>query len=297
MLYSYFLTEKEKTKSEALEELLKSLDKAYELYISMLVLMIDMTDVQDLRLDQAKHKYLPSDEDLNPNTRFVENAFIQDLKKNEDLEAYLKELPISWRGDELFLKLMLDKVLNSEVYKSYMEAPGTSYKNDCEFWREIMKQVILKDEDLAEYLESKSVYWNDDLGVMGTFVLKTIKRFEETLGSCTIQKMYKDDEDRNFGKDLFNRAVMEREDNERLIEQFVKKEHWEVDRIAFMDKVIMGLALSEIKDFDAIPTRVSLNEYIEIAKYYSTPKSGQYINGILNSAINYLKKEGRIAKD
>ena len=297
MVYSYLLTKEGRTIKDAKKELEKSLDKAYELYISLLVLMIDLTDYHDRKLDMAKHKYLPTEHDMNPNTRFADNRFIAKLRENEDLQAYLKENPISWQDDIIFMKLMHDKIVNSTVYKEYMEAPVCSFVDDCDFWKDIMKKVIFVDDDLLEILESKSVYWNDDLNVMGTFVLKTIKQYIASPDQTTIQPKYKDEEDGEFGERLFDCAVRENEENNSIIDRFVLKEQWDVERIAFMDRVVIGVALSEVKNFDSIPTKVSMNEFIEIGKYYSTPKSGQFINGILNSAINYLKDSGRITKE
>lgn len=297
MLYSYLLTKEEKSVKEAKKELDKSLDKAYELYISILKFMIDLTDLQDLRLDEARHKYLPTEEDINPNTRFIDNKFIAKLKENEDLKSYLDENPVSWRDDIIFMKLILDKVLNSDIYEKYMSAEETTYADDCNLWKDLLKKVILVDDDFLELLESKSVYWNDDLSVMGTFVLKTIKQYASNPDTVTIQPKYKDDEDSEFGERLFSCAVRENEENNHIIDKFILKDLWDVERIAFMDRVVLGVGLSEVKNFDSIPTKVTMNEYIEIAKYYSTPKSGQFINGILNSAINYLKDSGRISKE
>lgn len=297
MLYSYLLTKEGRTISNAKKELEKSLDKAYELYISMLVLMIDLTDYHDLKLDMAKHKYLPTELDKNPNTRFADNKFIARLRENKDLKAYLKDIPISWREDIIFMKLMHDKILHSKVYEDYMNAESVSFEDDCSLWRDLLKKVVFVDEDLLEILESKSVYWNDDLNVMGTFVLKTIKQISNNPVIATIQPKYKDEEDNEFGERLFECAVRENEENNKIIDRFVQKDQWDTERLAFMDRVILSVGLSEIKNFDNIPTKVSMNEYIEIAKFYSTPKSGQFVNGIINSSINYLKDCGRITKN
>ena len=297
MLYSYLLTKEGRTIKDAKKELEKSLDKAYELYISMLVLMIDLTDYHDLKLDMAKHKYLPTEHDINPNTRFADNGFIAKLRENEELNAYLKDNPVTWRDDIIFMKLMHEKIINSSVYKEYMEAENSDYASDCNFWNDVLKKVVFVDEDLQEILETKSVYWNDDLNVMGTFVIKTIKQFASDPDSATIQDKYKDEEDREFGERLFECAVRENEENNNIIDRFVQKEQWDTERIALMDRIVLGVALSEVKNFDGIPTKVSMNEFIEIAKYYSTAKSGQFINGILNSAINYLRDSGRISKE
>lgn len=297
MLYSYLLTKEGRTVKDAKKELAKSLDKAYELYISMLVLMIDLTDYHDFKLDLAKHKYLPTEHDMNPNTKFADNKFIAKLRDCEALKEYLSDNPISWRDDIIFMKLMHEKVVNSATYKEYMESETSSLEDDCFFWREILKKIVFVDDDLHEILESKSVYWNDDLNIMGTFVIKTIKQFSSNPDTATIQSKYKDVEDSEFGERLFDCAVRECEENNSIIDRFIQKEQWDVERIAFMDRVVLGVALSELKNFDSIPAKVTMNEFIEIGKYYSTPKSGQFINGILNSAINYLRDSGRITKE
>lgn len=294
-LYSYLLTQEDTTLRNALMQLSKSFDKSYELYNYLLLLMIELTDLQDRRLDDAKNKYLPSEEDLNPNMRFVDNQFVAKLKADETLQEYISENKLSWKNDDIFLKLMLDKIVRSEIYTNYMAADSTSYNNDCEVWKQLMKQVVLPDDSLADILESKSVYWNDDLDTMGTFVLKTIRRFQENEKE-PILPMFKDEEDSEFGKKLFMMAVESKSENDKLIDEFVT-DKWDVERIAFMDRVIMDVCLTEIKGFLSIPTSVSLNEYIELAKYYSTPKSGTFVNGILNAIVRDLKAKRIIVKD
>ena len=159
---------------EARRGLATSLDKAYELYHSLLQLMIDLTDLRALNLDEAKHKYLPSHDDLNPNMRFVENQFIQALRNNDDMKEYLDKTPISWQDEDVTLRRILDKILESDIYKDYMAAPATDFAADYELWYSLFKNIIVESDDLAESLESQSVYWNDDLTIMGSFVLKTI---------------------------------------------------------------------------------------------------------------------------
>ncbi|MEF9923463.1 MAG: transcription antitermination protein NusB [Muribaculaceae bacterium] len=296
MVYSYLLTEKERTIEDAKNELNKSLDKAYELYNGIFVLLCDLTRLQDLRIDAARNKYLPTEADLNPSTRFIDNELIKTLHKNEDLQEYLKENPITWQDDDIFLRLMLDKILNSDIYKQYIDAETTDFKTDCEFWRNILKKIILVDEDFAELLESKSVYWNDDLCSTSTFVLKTLKRIEDGAANQLLP-MYKNDEDKMFGENLFLLTLRNKKYYNELIDKFVQTESWDSERIAFMDRVIMIVGIAEIINFESIPTTVTLNEYIEITKYYSTMKSSQFVNGILNSIINYLKDEGKLLKN
>lgn len=296
MLYAYMVSKDAMTLTTAKKELTKSLDKSYELYNALLKLMIELTDVQDLRLDEAKHKFLPTEEDLNPNMRFVENEFVKRLRADQTLADFVDDKKINWRDDELFVRLLLDKILRSEEYQEYMEMPKTSLVRDGEVWYQLMKKVVLPDENLLEHLQSMSVYYtDDDLQIIGQFVMKTIRRFEDE-ESQPILPQYKNDDDSKFGEQLFSKAVAEMEENNSYIDQFVKTEKWDVERIALMDRVVMCTALTEIRNYPSIPVNVSLNEYIELAKDYSTPRSGQFVNGILNAVVNKLRADKVIIK-
>lgn len=296
MLYAYMVSKDSMTLTTAKKELTKSLDKSYELYNALLKLMIELTDVQDLRLDEAKHKFLPTEEDLNPNMRFVENEFVKRLRADQTLADFMDDKKINWRDDELFVRLLLDKILRSEEYQEYMEMPKTSLVRDGEVWYQLMKKVVLPDENLLEHLQSMSVYYtDDDLQIMGQFVMKTIRRFEDEEAQ-PILPQYKNDDDSKFGEQLFSKAVAEMEENNSYIDQFVKTEKWDVERIALMDRVVMCTALTEIRNYPSIPVNVSLNEYIELAKDYSTPRSGQFVNGILNAVVNKLRADKVIIK-
>lgn len=296
MLYSYQLTKTDKTITKAKKELQASLDKSYELYNSLLQLMIDLTDLQDRELDDAKHKFLPSNEDLNPNMRFVENQLVEWLRNSKKLQDFVNDNNITWRDDELFLRLLLFKVTGSEEYKTYMAMEKTDFASDCEVWLQIMKKVILPDDDLLEHIENMSVYWSvDDLDIMGQFVLKTIRRIEAG-DKEPISPKYKDDEDSEFGEKLFSLAVQERAENDELINKYVRSERWDSGRIALMDRIIMCTALTEIKNFPSIPVNVTMNEYIELAKNFSTPHSGQFVNGILNAVVKSLREQGKVVK-
>lgn len=282
--------------SDAHKSLIKSLDKSYELYFSIFKLMIELTELQYQRLDAAKSKYLPSVEDLNPNTRFVDNQLIKSVESNPDFLEYISKNPISWIDEPLFLKSMLDKILGSDIYNDYMSAPGTSYITDCEFWRNVLKNIIFNDDEFIEMLEAKSALWNDDLHVIGTFVIKSIKHFANTFGENThLIPQFKDEEDAEFGKTLFAETIKNFDLYRSYIDKFISQQ-WDSDRLAFMDIVIMTTAIAEMIKFPLIPIPVTLNEFIEIANGYSTPKSGQFINGILFSVINYLKDEGVLNK-
>ncbi len=278
---------------EARNSLERSLDKARELYFSLLLLPIELTRLQARRLDNARHKYLPTPEDLNPDTRFIDNTFIANLEESPAMKEYLKSNPISWDNGSETLKLLLDKVLQSDIYADYMAAPAVSYEDDCDFWRSIIKNVILPSDILAE-----AIYWNDDLDIIGTFVIKTIKRASSNPGTpITLLPKFKDDEDARFGGELFVDTVENYGTYRSYIDKFINEKQWDPERLAFMDVIIMCTAISELLNFPSIPVPVTMNEYIEIANCYSTSKSGQFINGILFSVINYLKKEGKLLKN
>lgn len=296
MVYSYLLTQDGQKMADAKKELEKSLDKAHELYHYLLMLPVELTHLQELRLDNAKNKYLPTKEDLFPNTKFVDNLLVKKLRECQLLQDYVKENNVSWADSEIYLRLTLDKILHSEIYQDYMATADSNLSADCAFWRELLKKVIFVDDDLSEALESKSVYWNDDLDSIGTFVLKTIKRFEEP-GYFGLLPEFKDDEDRKYADVLFTNAISEKNEYMKLIDRFVSKESWDTERLAFMDVVILLVAIAEVINVPSVPTKVTMNEYIEIAKYYSTVKSGQFVNGILNSIINHLRKENKLLKE
>lgn len=295
-LYSYMLTRPDRTYEQAKNELQASFEKSYELYMYLLKLIIELTDLQERALDDARNKYLATEEDLNPNTRFVDNWLVKQLRDNETINVFFADKLVSWQDEIIFKRLTLDKVLNSEVYKEYMSMEKTDPASDCEVWKQILKQVILNDEDVAEKLETMSLFWSiEDLDTMGQFVIKTIKRFQDGNDS-PIMPMYKDDEDREFGDKLFSRTVQIMDENNILIDSFIKSERWDKNRVALMDRLIMCVAVTELKGFQTIPTNVTLNEYIELAKEFSTPNSGQFVNGILNAIVKNLRERGIVTK-
>ena len=283
---------------DASKALTVSLDKAYELYHALLLLPAEITALRDVRIENARHKFLATPEDLNPNTRMIDNPLPARIAECDDMTEYLKSNPFSWDGDLDMIQRLLDRIMESKIYKDYMEAPATDYKTDCEFWRSVMKNIILPSDDLAEALESKSVYWNDDLEIMGTFVLKTLKRIASSPEGCVeLLPKYKDEEDARFGAELFMDAVNNFDEYRSYVEKFINSTSWDPERMAFMDLIVMVTAIAELLNYPLIPIPVTLNGYIEIANAYSTPRSGQFVNGILYSVINYLQEQGKLNKN
>lgn len=296
LLYSHEIAPSTQPLTKTSKELAKSFDDSQKLYMSLLQLIIDLTNYQALQLDEAKHKYLPTEEDLNPDTRFIDNALFTELSRNAELADYVKSNKISWRDDEIFLRLLLGKVLESEPYKEYMSFEKTDHETDCHVWYQIMKQVLLPDEAIEELVESNSVFvGTEDLETQGDFVLKTIHNIEAHR-SRYLSREFKDDEDKEFGMRLFTLAATEYEANNKVIDSFVNTKRWDLDRLAVMDRLIMSVAITEIKNFDSIPVKVTLNEYIELAKKFSTARSGQFVNGILNAAAKHMRDTGELVK-
>lgn len=281
---------------QALKNLETSLGKAHQLYMSIFALIVSLTRQREQQIEAAKAKYLATAEDKNPNLRFVENEFANALSENEELAAAIKKYGID-ADDYTLLNSLLGAIMESSIYRNYMSAPATSWEADCEFWRDILKTVIFTSDDFIDALEDKSVYWNDDLQIIGTFALKTIRLdAQDPDHMLSYFPQYKDDEDASFGAELFELAVKNRDTYYSYIEKFIDTSNWDSDRLAFMDSVIMICAITEIINYPNIPLPVTLNEYIDIANAYSSPKSGQFINGILFSVVNYLKEEGIIVK-
>lgn len=282
---------------KAKNELAASLDKAYELYYAIFALIVELVDEETERQEAAKAKYLATAQDLNPDTAFIDNSFARFLAENEDLKEFVDEHKITWIDSPMLLKNLLDSIKQSEIYQNYMSAEKHDWVTDCELWRDLLRSVILPSDALAEALETKSIFWNDDVLAMGTFALKTLRRFTGSDHGAGVRFLpkYKDDEDAEFGAQLFTLAVENRDTYRSYIDRFINPD-WDPERLAFMDIVIMTVAIAEILNYPAIPLPVSLNEYIEIANSYSTRRSGPFINGILYSVINMLAEEGLLKK-
>ena len=278
------------------KELFFSLSKAYDLYNYLLLLMVEVTKQANKRLNAAKNKLVPTKEELFPNTKFVENRFIAQLEVNKQLLDFAGNQKKTWENEADFVKTLCDKILESDIYKEYMASETSSYEEDRELWRKLYKNIIFNNIELDQVLEDQSLYWNDDKEIVDTFVLKTIKRFDEKNGAKQeLLPEFKDEEDQDFARRLFRRTILNADYYRHLISENTK--NWDLDRVAFMDVVIMQIALAEILSFPNIPVSVSLNEYVEIAKLYSTPKSGGFINGTLDGIVNSLKKENKLTKN
>ena len=295
IIYAYYQNGG-KNLDTAEKELFFSLSKAYDLYNYLLLLMVEVTKQANKKLNAAKNKLIPTKEELFPNTKFVENRFIAQLEVNKQLLDFAGNQKKTWENEADFVKSLCEQIMESDIYKEYMASETSSYEEDREVWRKIYKKIIFNNAELDQVLEDQSLYWNDDKEIVDTFVLKTIKRFEEKNGAKQeLLPEFKDDEDQDFARRLFRRAILNSDYYRHLISENTK--NWDLDRVAFMDVIIMQIALAEVLSFPNIPVSVSLNEYVEIAKLYSTPKSGGFINGTLDGIVNQLKKENKLMKN
>ena len=294
LVYAYYQNGS-KNLDSAEKELFFSLSKAYDLYNYLLMLMIALTNYAQKRVDAGKAKLAPTSEDLSPNMKFIENKFVAQLEVNKQLLEFISNQKKTWDNDQEFDKELYDKITASDLYKEYMASSDSSYEADRELWRKLYKSFVFNNDSLDQVLEDQSLYWNDDKEIVDTFVLKTIKRFEECIGaSQPLLPEFKDDQDQEFARRLFRRTILNGDYYRHLISDNTR--NWDLDRVAFMDVVIMQCAQAEILSFPNIPISVSLNEYVEIAKLYSTAKSGSFINGTLDGIVNQLKKEGKLTK-
>lgn len=294
ILYSYYKSG-DKTALMVEKELFHSIEKTYDLYYHLLNLAIAITDLATQKLESRKTKLRPTAEDLNPNTRFVDNAFINQLRNNVHLKSYLTEHKLSWVNYPDVLKELYEEIQSTDFYAAYMAAPATDYESDKELWKKIYRKVILVNESLDDSIEEQSIYWTDDVEIVISFILKTIKRFELSEGiGQPLLPMFKDEEDAEFARKLIRGVLTNGASYREIIDQNTR--NWELERIAFMDTLIMEVALSELMDFPTIPVNVTLNEYIEIAKNYSTDKSGTFINGVLDNIVGQLKEQNKLIK-
>ena len=294
IIYAYYQNEGKNVEA-AEKELFFSLSKAHDLYNYLLLLMVEVTRFADRRIDNRRHKLRPTYEDLNPNTRFIDNAFMAQLAANEQLAEYSENQKRSWEDESEFVKRLFERIEASGIYQEYMAKETLTYEDDRELWRKLYRTFIAQNDEIDELLEEQSLYWNDDKAIVDTFVLKTIKRFEPEKGAGQeLMPEYRDDEDKEFARKLFRNAIKNAEVYRNLMAENAK--NWNMERLAFMDILIMQVALAEILSFPSIPVSVSLNEYVEIAKMYSTPKSGSFINGMLDTIVNQLKKENKLSK-
>ena len=276
-------------------ELMFSIGKTYDLYHYLMLLVLEIADIASEKIDQALQKRMPAPEDLNPNRRFVDNLVIAQLRKNLAFKKYISSNKLSWVNYSHIPRLLYNKMIAWEVYREYVESEEHDYASDKKFIIRLITLLFANSEDLNSNLEEQSIYWNDDIDYVTSMIEKTLKKFKADSGENTsLMPLFKNQEDEEFVKLLFLKAVLHAKMCSDLIDN--NTTNWEVERIALMDILVMQLAITEILEFPEIPVKVTLNEYIEIAKYYCTSKSSTFVNGILDNIVKEIRKEGNVNK-
>jgi transcription antitermination protein NusB len=278
------------------KELQRSIDKYYELYVYQLSLFGELFRIAERIIDDGKQKLLPTRDDLNPNTKFIDNLPLRMLVSNAELTTKIQQYKISWRDEHETLRKLFNKIRLSDTYKNYMEKSSNYFSDAKRFIIDIYAEFIANNEYFEDYYEGISIHWLDDFYMVNSSVVKTIESLQESsTNSLRLQPLYKDAvDDKRFVFELFRRVLLRNQELEQLIGD--KTQNWELERIANMDILLMRMAIVELTFFNEIPVKVTLNEYIELSKEYSTDKSKNFVNGILDKLVVELKASGAIAK-
>lgn len=276
------------------KELLFSLSKAYDLYNYLLGLIVAITQEERRRVDIATRR-AEREGTETPSQRFAFNKFATQLEENKQLNLFMEDKKMSWENDVEAVRKLCDQIERSPLYQEYMMSDAEDYETDRELWRRIYRTLIQGNEDLDAILEEKSLYWNADKEIVDTFVLKTIKRFDPAnKADQELLPEYDDTEDREYALKLFRSTILNADTYQRYMSETSR--NWNFSRLAYMDVVLMQIAIAEMLTFPNIPISVTINEYVDLAKLYSTPKSGGYINGMLDAIARHLVDTGRLLK-
>ena len=276
------------------KELLFSLAKAYDLYNYLLALIVSITQEERHRVEINANRATREGTEA-PSQRFAYNKFAVQLEENKQLNSFMETQKHRWEDDMEIVRKLCDQIEQSTIYQEYMVNEEDSYDVDREVWRKIYRTLIQENPDLDAVLEEKSLYWNDDKEIVDTFVLKTIKRFDpENKADQELLKEYREEDDREFAIKLFRSTILNADEYQRYMSE--SSRNWDFSRLAYMDVVIMQIAIAEMLTFPNIPVTVTINEYVDLAKLYSTPRSGGYINGMLDAIARHLIQTGKMMK-
>lgn len=297
VLYAFNRKEGDDLK-EAERELNLSITKSYDLYLYLLQLLAELARIGSDKIEAGLQKNLPSDDDLNPRRRFAEGVLVKKLEDSEILEKLSHNHAISWSGSREISNMLYNKMVLWEPYNEYVKSEYAGTSEERKFLMKMLTEFLLASDDLLTHLEDRSIYWNDDLEFAVIMVEKTLKKIKDKNSQLSsLLPLFKNEDDESFALTLLRKALLSNKATRDLIDKHTT--NWEIERIALMDILVMQLALAEIMAFPEIPVKVTLNEYIEIAKYYSTSKSSTFINGILDKVVremrdaNLFEKSGR----
>lgn len=283
------------------KQLIVSLDKLYELYIHQLSLIVELSDFAKRRIEENRLKQLPTAEDLNPNLRFVQNHFIQQLENNRDYKRRVASYKINWVDEEEMIRKFYNLMREDEAYTTYMNKPEVSYADEKQLVEMVLLKLFSESEYLRSYFDERNIFWSEDFDIAVMMVDKTIKGYRETADEFTsLPTLLKDEnhsdgsEDMQFVKQLYRKTLVNNKELNNVISE--RASNWDLERIAIMDTILIKMAITELIEFPSIPIKVTLNEYIELSKEYSSPKSKVFINGVLDKLIIDYKEQGIIRK-
>lgn len=302
-LYAHFQSEGADL-NQGEKGLTASINSIYDLYIYLLSALLEVSDFARNRIEEGRQKFLPTSEEINPNTRFIENPFLQQLDVNRDLRKNFNRLKINWSDDQEIFRKVFTTLRESEVYLRYMSAPSVSFREHKEIVLYLLGEILLHTDSFTSLFEEKNINWADDIDTSAMMVAKTVKKWEAGYDEFTplpVLIVSPDEEGDDLMKDfvirLFRKTISRSQESGALIAE--RAQNWELDRIAVLDVILIKMAIAEFLDFPTIPVKVTINEYIEISKEYSTPRSKQFINGILDKLVidfreqKLIKKSGR----
>lgn len=275
------------------KNLVESIDKAYDLYFLMMSLIVEVAHYAESRQEIAKQKKLPTYEDLNPNRRFVDNAVVHLIATSDSVCDVLAQRKLSWANNMDAVKDIYNRMIEAEFYNRYMSASVSTFSDDRRFAEEFFTWLD-EDEALADTINEMSLMWNDDLSFALFMATRTVSNLKQSHTEVKVLPKFKSEEDLDFAKTLFVKALVQYEDNQEIVDNYTR--NWDVERIAFMDNLIISIAIAELTNFESIPVKVTLDEWIDIAKYYSSPTSSTFVNGVLDRIVEGLKESGRIKK-
>ncbi|WZL88485.1 transcription antitermination protein NusB [Salinimicrobium sp. 3283s] len=295
-LYAYSQSENDNLKAEE-KFLLKSMDEMYDLYLLLLDLIVEIKDHAEDYLEKSQQKHLPSEEDVDPNRKFVNNELIAQLKQHRSLNIELETRKLNnWKNDNEYVEILWVEIRNSDRYRDYMTTRTSSFKEDKEFVIAIFREIIAPNEKLYDYLEDKKITWVDDLPLVNTAIVKMLQKSSQGKDQA-LTRLFKSSDDKDYAVELFRKTLLN--DSSLAQEMEGKTPNWDKERIADLDTILIKMAICEFLKFPSIPVKVTINEYLEVAKEYSTPKSSIFINGVLDklskeySDNNKLNKMGR----
>lgn len=294
VLFAYYNDEEPNAASYE-KMLFESVNRFRDLYVAFIQLMVEMHSLSIEKIEAGMNKKLPSYDDLHPNTKFAANAVLRILSHSKSLEKAMKENHLKWTENRDLLKQMFKDIQECEEYQEYMQNEERGFEHDKDIVVKLFKRHLVNFELMHDYLEDQGIFWNDDLDLAASMVLRSLKAVKETDSDIEFLPLWKEgDEEEEFCRQLFRKTLATGADTKERVSLITP--NWETDRIAIMDLVLLKMAIAEAIYFESIPTKVTMNEYIELAKFYSTPKSATFINGVLDTLMPKMIEEGKIKK-